>query len=246
MSRAHLARWRSAAVSASAEEFRCPYAPLLPSSPQPPCSSRRTSASAASGRVTTYNLPAGSAGPFGITAGPGGVWFSRAAPSDRIRAGGDHGVPAARPAEGRVRLTWVGGDTVWFADQFNNRIDRLDTVTGTVSLYAVPTASAELSTTGHFRVSGHLPKGASPHRVVVGPDQLIWFTELNTNQVGQVTASRFPRPDLRARRPREVGSRSRRPPLHGPPHGGPNWPGSTGRGSSRRRGGCRERRARCR
>ena len=101
------------------------------------------------------------------------------------------------------------GPFVWATDYLNGQIDRLDTRTGAVLVYPVPTPESgpvgmvrgpdgalwfverttgklgRLSPRGRF-VEWTLPAGAFPNRIIVGPDHRIWFTELGTNQLGRI------------------------------------------------------------
>jgi virginiamycin B lyase len=101
------------------------------------------------------------------------------------------------------------GPDVWFTDQANNRIGRLDPATETFTMYPVPTpTSAPLGLTrgpdgalwfteraaakvGRMAPDGTftewaLSPGAFPNRIVTGPDGAIWFTELLAGKLGRI------------------------------------------------------------
>ncbi|MEP7180099.1 MAG: virginiamycin B lyase, partial [Pseudonocardiales bacterium] len=60
--------------------------------------------------MTVFKPPPGTDGPFGVTAGPGGTWFSHGATIDRIRRGRITEFAVPDPASADTGwLTWDGG-----------------------------------------------------------------------------------------------------------------------------------------
>lgn len=124
------------------------------------------------GAVSTYAAPTGDARATGITAGPGGLWFTENAKNRIGRAttagvvsefpGGAHDKPVGITAgpDGNLWYTATGG---------GGAIARI-TPTGTVTEF----------TTG-------LTANSSPRDIALGPDGNLWFTEAATNQIGRIT-----------------------------------------------------------
>ncbi len=101
------------------------------------------------------------------------------------------------------------GPYVWFTDQANDVIGRLDIRTGATILHQVPTTDGfplglvrgadgdlyfteravdkvgRLAPNGTFR-EWDLATGAFPNRIVLGPDHAIWFTELRTSMIARL------------------------------------------------------------
>src|SRR5581483_10459506 len=105
-------------------------------------------AAAASGRcacadVTSYPVTPTSSGPFGVTAGPGGTWYSNGGLIVRIRADGrqdEFPVPDADRASVGW-LSWSGGPQVWFSDRDTGRLGTIDR-RGRIVEYQVPGTGA--------------------------------------------------------------------------------------------------------
>src|SRR5205807_2369238 len=81
----------------------------------------------------------------------------------------------------------VGRDgIVWYTDQANSYIGRLDPTTGQAKLFPVATP------------------GARPYGLVAGPNGTIWMALFGTNKIGRITAAdgalrEYPLPDPAAR-----------------------------------------------
>src|SRR5215469_7060253 len=129
-----------------------------------------TSAAAASacanGGVTSYSPPPSTDTPFGITAGPGGTWYSEGNRIVRVQANGSIDQFPLPDAADAGWLTWPGGDAVWFSDRGTGRLGTVDGH-GHVVEYQVPGT------------------GASPNGQVV-VDGIVWFTDAPTGRVGRL------------------------------------------------------------
>src|SRR5262249_2090144 len=114
----------------------------------------------ANGGVTSYPPPHATDGPVGLTAGPGGTWYAEGDRIVRIRGNGkvdQFELPDPLAADAG-RLTWPGGDKVWFSDRGTGRL-------GTIEGH------------GHV-VEYQIPDGANgtpvPQGLVVGPGPHVW------------------------------------------------------------------------
>jgi virginiamycin B lyase len=126
----------------------------------------------ANGGVSSYPPPAATDNPFGVTAGPGGTWYSAGDRIVRIGANGsvDQFSLPDPDAANAGWLTWPGGDVVWFADRGTGRLGTVDGH-GHVVEYQVPNALTGDS--------------ASPNGQVV-VDGIVWFTDPPTNRIGRL------------------------------------------------------------
>jgi virginiamycin B lyase len=122
----------------------------------------------ANGGVSSYPPPPATGTPFGITAGPGGTWYSDGNRIIRVRANGriDQFALPDQDAANAGWLTWPGGDAVWFSDRGTGRLGIVDTH-GHVVEYQVPGS------------------GASPNGQVV-VNGIVWFTDPPTNRIGRL------------------------------------------------------------
>jgi virginiamycin B lyase len=129
-----------------------------------------TSAAAASacanGGITSYSPPPSTDKPFGITAGPGGTWYSEGNRIVRVQANGRIDQFLLPDAADAGWLTWPGGDVVWFSDRGTGRLGTVDG-SGHVVEYQVPGV------------------GASPNGQVA-VDSIVWFTDSPTNRIGRL------------------------------------------------------------
>ena len=171
----------------------------------------------AHGRITEFALPDPSAADAGWLTWPGGahVWFADRGTGrvGTITADGvvrEYQLPGGADGVALPQGLVVGpGPYLWTTDFINSRIDRVNTATGAVRIYPIPTADGapvgmlrgpdgalwflersaaklgRLSPGGVFR-EWTLPSGAFPNRIVLGPDGRLWFTELGTDQLGRV------------------------------------------------------------
>ena len=67
--------------------------------------------------VTVIHPPAGTAGAFGISDGPGGVWFSHGGTLNRTTPHGIDEFPVPGPTPNTGTLAWKPGGPLWFADR---------------------------------------------------------------------------------------------------------------------------------
>ena len=104
--------------------------------------------------VAALHPPPGTAGAFGISAGPRGVWYSHGSTVDHVTANGIEEIPLPDPATANAgTLAWKPGGPLWFADHGNSRIGSIDQH-GVVRTYDVPHPTAPI---------------AVPQGIVIGP-----------------------------------------------------------------------------
>lgn len=122
------------------------------------------------GGVTSYQPPDQEAGPFGITAGPGGTWYSDGAYVNRINHGQTQHFTV--PDEDGVGwLTWNGTSSyIWFAGRGSGRIGTINGK-GTLHEYQIPDG-----------VNGR----AVPQGIVLGPGPHVWFTDEANDRIGDL------------------------------------------------------------
>lgn len=125
-----------------------------------------------SGVIRAFPVPFHQA--FGITAGPGGTWYSLASSVERIRDGRTRTFPVPDPVTASVGwLTWPGHGPVWFADRGNARLGTVSS-TGTVHEYQIPAG----------------PDGAAvPQSIVLGPHHQVWFTDDSNSRIGTLNTA---------------------------------------------------------
>ena len=126
--------------------------------------------------VTAVQPPTrGASGAFGITDGPGGVWFSHGATIDRVDSrGGIQEFALPDPATANAgTLAWKSGEPVWFADRGNGRIGSVDR-RGKITAYDVPRQLGTIS----------VPQG-----IVIGPGSHVWFTDQTGNAITRLDSS---------------------------------------------------------
>src|SRR6478736_1131074 len=87
--------------------------------------------------VTVIHPPAGTAGAFGISDGPGGVWFSHGGTLNRTTPHGIDEFPVPGPTPNTGTLAWKPGGPLWFADRANSRIGSIDGQ-GKIHTYEIP------------------------------------------------------------------------------------------------------------
>lgn len=166
----------------------------------------------ANGGVSSYAPPAATDGPFGITAGPGGTWYSESDRIVRVRGNGQvdqFWLPDPQTADAGW-LSWQGGDKVWFSDRGTGRLGTIDGH-GDVVEYQVPGTDA--GPNGQVLVHGIVwftdPPGnrigrldpatgqitmypvptpdSWPLGITAGPDGALWITERSADKVARMT-----------------------------------------------------------
>ena len=151
-------------------------ATLVPSAGAAPAASTLhpgVGGSGAAACVASYPSPADAGGrPFGVTAGPGGTWYSAGNTLNKIHRGSTTtytvaGVDASDPV-GLGWLTWDGRDTIWFAARADGRIGTI-TGDGTVTTIQVPDGA-----NGPAIVQGF----------VLHPGRDVWFSDQDSNRIG--------------------------------------------------------------
>lgn len=164
-----------------------------------------------SATIAEFSIPTSNAGALDIAIGPdGNAWFaeqnghkiSRITPSGTI---------TEYAITGDAVDLWAGqGDDLWFTEMSANLVGKIDTDTGQVTEYSVPTSNAGPNgitlgadgnmwfaeyTAGKIGVitsSGTITEytiGGNPTDLALGSDGNVWFTSYNTNQVGKITTS---------------------------------------------------------
>ena len=84
----------------------------------------------------------------------------------------------------------VGADgIVWYTDQQNSFIGRLDPATGKITDYPTPTPAS------------------GPHGIVVAPDGGVWYTAQRIAKLGRLTRRRDVSRSIRCPRPRAIRTR---------------------------------------
>ncbi len=123
------------------------------------------------GIITEYTIPTANSNPGQITVGPdGNLWFTE-------QAGGNLG--KIIPSTGAISEVPVGGGSpdgvatgpggyLWFTKTKANIVEGYNVFTGAYLSWPTPTAAS------------------APTRMVVGPDQDLYFVENNANQIGRV------------------------------------------------------------
>lgn len=163
------------------------------------------------GAITEFTLPSGSS-PYGITTGPdGNIWFVERG-SCRVAKMTLGGVLTEFQLLTGCVLSGItkGPDgAVWFTEY--NGIGRI-TPTGGYTDFTLPagtfpsdiavdavgnliftgTAQIGMMTAAGGYSSVAVPSGNTPTSVTVGPDNTIWFTEVNGNKIGRVNPSSSP------------------------------------------------------
>ncbi len=162
-----------------------------------------------SGTISEYSLPAGS-DPFGITPGPAkedALWFTDYGTSKvgKITTSGvvtEYALPKGSEPTGIV----AGPDgNLWFAEE-DGKIGKI-TTSGTISEYSATAGdplniaagpdgnlwfTASTSRIGRITTAGTiseyaLPAGSNPSGITAGPGGAMWFGEMGTGQIGEIT-----------------------------------------------------------
>jgi virginiamycin B lyase len=146
------------------------------------------------GVVTEFAIPTFNSRPIAIVPGPdGNMWFTEEAGSKVGRVGRDgriteFAVPKTQPNAILAGLAFDREGNLWVQQYVDHnhpapagrdhlvRIDR-------ASLTAVP---SRLSRT-HFTFYPVPTRDTVMHRVILGPDGRLWFTEMNADKVGRLT-----------------------------------------------------------
>ena len=136
-------------------------------------STHLSSAHAAPPTVSEYPTLAGSAGPFGIAAGPdGNMWFAERNANNIAKitpSGSVTEYPV--PANSEVFEVTAGKDgNMWFTEPLANKIGKV-TTSGAVTEYTLPI------------------NGSAPRFITAGPDGNIWFTMESANDIGRITST---------------------------------------------------------
>lgn len=180
-------------------------------------------AEAAAGTVTEFSSSIPDSTPLGLTAGPSGsVWFTQHARGlGRVDGAGkvkEFAVPANSQHHVAVPegAATASDGTVWFTDASTAlpRVGRVDTGTGAVTTYEVPTtgdvsfaggqltdvtagpdgaiwfAGGPSSAVGRIASSGavtvYATTGLSPYAITTGPDKALWFTDTSGGSIGRL------------------------------------------------------------
>jgi virginiamycin B lyase len=120
--------------------------------------------------VTVIHPPAGTAGAFGISDGPGGVWFSHGGTLNRTTPHGIDEFPVPGPTPNTGTLAWKPGGPLWFADRANSRIGSIDGQ-GKIHTYEIPHPAGAI---------------AVPQGIAVGPGPNVWFTDFTGGTIDRL------------------------------------------------------------
>lgn len=132
-------------------------------------------ASAATGDVTSFPIPAGGAKPAAIArAADGQMWLAlqEGAPLATVATSGSVALrPVAGLASDALPTGIVGGPDarLWFTDTKANAVMSVTTQGTDLRKYPLSTAAA------------------SPGAITVGPDGALWFTEVTGNRIGRIS-----------------------------------------------------------
>src|SRR5215472_1916587 len=143
------------------------------------------------GTFTTYTVPSAGAAVGWVARGTdGNMWFTERGTGKigSIDAAGritEYTIPTPNSVPQAVLQDPSG--VVWFTEQGGNKIGRLDPATGWFTERNAGKIG-RMDTSGNF-TEYPLTPGASPQRIVVGPDGALWFTEFGTSAVGRITTA---------------------------------------------------------
>ncbi len=126
----------------------------------------------AGGAVTSYQVPPNQdAGPFGVSAGPGGTWYADGAVLSRVDYTGSQTFFSIPEASALGWLTWDGhSSSLWFADRSTGRI-------GTIN---------GRGTVHEFQIPDGVDGPALPQAIVLGPGPQVWFTDQANGRIGDL------------------------------------------------------------
>lgn len=176
--------------------------------PEFECLERRELYSAS---IVEHTIPTSGSGAIDITRGPDGdLWFAEELASKVARIT-PNGTITEYSVTGGVVDLWAGqGDDLWFTEMSANLVGKIDTDTGQVTEYAVPTSGAgpngitlgadgnmwfaeySVGKIGVITSAGQIIEytvGGNPTDLALGSDGNVWFTSYNTNQVGKITTA---------------------------------------------------------
>ena len=161
--------------------------------------------------IVEYPIPTCNSGALDITRGPdGNQWFVEQC-GDKVAKITLSGQITEYAVSGDPVDIWAGpDDTVWFSEFNANLVGKIDTSTGQVTEYPVPTpcagpdgitegadgnmwfAEANVGKIGTINSSGQITEycvGGNPTDLALGSDGAVWFTSYCSNQVGKITTA---------------------------------------------------------
>jgi streptogramin lyase len=161
--------------------------------------------------MAEYAIPTANSGAIDITRGPdGNLWFAEESAHQVARITPSGSITEYAVSGDPVDI-WAGqGNLVWFSEFDADLVGNINTTTGQVTEYQVPTANAgpdgiTLGADGNMwfdeyfagkvaRItpSGQITEyttGGNPTDLALGSDGNVWFTSYNTDQVGSVSTS---------------------------------------------------------
>jgi len=161
--------------------------------------------------MAEYAIPTANSGAIDIARGPdGNLWFAEESGHQVARITPSGSITQYTVSGDPVDIYAGQGNLVWFAEFYANLVGSINTSTGQVTEYAVPTANAGpdgitlgadgnvwfdeyfAGKVGRITPSGQITEfsvGGNPTDLVLGSDGNVWFTSYNTDQVGKVSTT---------------------------------------------------------
>jgi streptogramin lyase len=165
-----------------------------------------------------YSLPTGSR-PWGITAGPGNMWFTEPGLEGKDRIGKittsgtttEYATPTKNEPVG-ITAGPAGDGSLWFVERLTANIGDVSS-SGTFTMYKVTRGGADntgiaagpdgdlwftewgagyigrITTYGVIAGEYALPAGSQPTGITRGPDGNMWFTDAGTSKIGKITTA---------------------------------------------------------
>jgi streptogramin lyase len=163
-----------------------------------------------SGTITEYELPKGSH-PYGIAPGPSkesALWFTDRGSGmiGKITTSGVITEYTLLKGSAPAGIVAGGDGNLWFAEEGTSKVGKI-TTSGTISEYSVSGGSpynitagpdgnlwftAGTSKIGRVTTAGAITEyalaaGSGPTGITVGPGNALWFAEMGTSKIGEIT-----------------------------------------------------------
>lgn len=150
------------------------------------------------GRLSEYDIPFPNSRPIAIVPGPdGAMWFSEEAGSRVARIDGSGRIveyvvpkPDGRPNMLLAGLAFDGAGNLWVQQYVDAAAP---TPEGDDYIVRIAAAGLEAGPDGlkpeHFTRFPVKTRNTVMHRIMEGPDQAMWFTEMHADKVGRIAAN---------------------------------------------------------